>query len=159
MGKNTHFRPAGHVLVPVAAIGSLSVLLAAGLGALGILSRVNLAISKLVSQGKPAVFSKSLPDWSLWLVTVLFAYGLAFSILNVPGTWRRVMLWITTVVVVAGWAPVLSLAAHAPEIGAPFIAAVWSGVCAVVYAGNHRMACDGADRDTEIPAEDPHEAR
>ena len=54
MGKNTYFRPAGHVLVPAAAIGSLSVLLASGLGALGILSRVNLAISKLVSQGKPA---------------------------------------------------------------------------------------------------------
>ena len=160
MGKHTYLRPAGHVLVPAAAIGSLSTLLAAGLGALGILSRVNLAVSKLISQGKPAVFPKSLPEWSVWLATVLFAFGLAFSILNVQGTWRRVMLWITTMVIVAGWAPVLGLAAHAPEIGAPFIAAVWSGVCAMVYAGNHRMPCDApAGSASEISPENPHEAR
>jgi hypothetical protein len=63
------------------------------------------------------------------------------------------MLWLTAVVVVAGWAPVLVLAARAPDIGAPLIAVLWSGICAVVYAGNHRMAVD------EIVSKSPHEAR
>ena len=140
--KNSHSRPAGHVRVAAAAIGSLSILLAVGLSVLGILARVNGLIAKGVMAGETAVFPKALPEWITWLAAVLFAFGLAFAILSVPGTWRRFVLWITAVVVVAGWAPVLGLAAHAPDIAAPFIATVWSGVCALVYAGNHRMACD-----------------
>jgi hypothetical protein len=135
-------RPAGHVLVPAAAIGSLSILLAAGLTALGILDRMNGLIADLLLQDGQEKFPKALPDGSVWLATVLFAFGLSFAILSVAGTWRRIVLWITTAVLVAAWAPVLSLAAHAPEISAPFIAVLWSGVCALVYAGRHRMACD-----------------
>jgi hypothetical protein len=142
MGKTSHHRSEGHVLVPATAIGSLSVLLVVGLSALRILDRADLAIGKWMSQGKPASFPKALPEWALWLAVVLFAFGLAFAILGVASTWRRVVLWITTVVLVAAWSPVLSLAAHAPDVAAPLIAVIWSGVCALVYAGNHRMPCD-----------------
>jgi hypothetical protein len=83
-----------------------------------------------------------LPEWAVWLAVVLLAFGLTFAILNVAGTWRRVVLWITTMALVAAWAPVLSLAARAPDVAAPLIAVIWSGVCALVYAGNHRMPCD-----------------
>lgn len=153
MSKPSHLRPAGHVPGPAAAIALLSILLAAGLNALGILDRVNLVIAEVGSQGRAADFPKSLPGWAPWLAAVLVGSGLAWAILGVPGTWRRLVLWITAVVVVAAWAPVLSLAAHAPDIAAPLIAAVWAGVCAVVYAGNHRMACD------EIPIPMTDEAR
>lgn len=142
MGKTSHPRPEGHVLVPAAVIGSLSILLAVGLSVLRILDRVDLAIASWMSQGKPAGFPKALPEWAVWLTVVLFAFGLAFAILGVAGIWRRVVLWITTAALVAAWAPVLALAAHSPDIAAPFIAVIWSGVCALVYAGNHRMACD-----------------
>ncbi|RYD23478.1 MAG: hypothetical protein EOP88_04005 [Verrucomicrobiaceae bacterium] len=141
--KPSHPHPAGHVLVPAAAIGSLSIVLVTGLSLLGILGRVNLLIANSVSQGKPAAFPKLLPAWLPWLAAVLLAFALAFAILSVPGTWRRLVLWITTVVLIAGWAPVLGLAAHFPAIGAPLVAVLWSGVCAVVYAGNHRMPVDG----------------
>ena len=140
--KPSHPHPAGHVLVPAAAIGSLSIVLVTGLSLLGILGRVNLAIASSVSQGKAGAFPKSLPAWSPWFVAVLLAFALAFAILSVPGTWRRLVLWITTVVLVAGWAPVLGLAAHFPAVGAPLVAVLWSGVCAVVYAGKHRMPVD-----------------
>ena len=142
MGKPSHPRPEGHVLVPAAVIGSLSILLAVGLSALRILDRADLAIGSLMSQGKPARFPKALPEWAVWLAVVLLAFGLTFAILNVAGTWRRVVLWITTMALVAAWAPVLSLAARAPDVAAPLIAVIWSGVCALVYAGNHRMPCD-----------------
>jgi hypothetical protein len=142
MGKSSHPRPEGHVLVPAAVIGSLSILLAVGLSALHILDRVDLAIGKWMSQGKPAGFPKALPEWAVWLAVVLLTFGLASAILSVAASWRRVVLWITTAALVAAWAPVLALAAHAPGIAAPFIAVIWSGVCALIYAGNHRMACD-----------------
>ena len=145
--------------VPAAAIGSLSILLAVGLSALGILDRVNAMVAKAMFAGKAAGFPKALPEWAEWLAAVVFAFGLAFSILSVPGTWRRCVLWITAVVLVAGWAPVLSLAARAPDIAAPFIATVWSGVCALVYAGNHRMACDKTKRSAVVSTDTADEAR
>ena len=83
-----------------------------------------------------------MPAWGLWLGTALIAYGLALAMLGVPGTWRRLVLWFTTLVLVVVWAPVLGLAAHAPEIAAPLIAGLWSGACALLYVHSHRMPCD-----------------
>jgi hypothetical protein len=137
-----HSRPDGHVLVPVAAIGGLSLALCGGLSLLGPLERVNAMIAGFVSRGGLQDYPNRLPAWSIWLATVIFAFGLAYAILATAGNWRRVLLWISAVVLVAAWAPVLSLCAHAPAIAAPWIATVWSGVCALVYAGNHRMPCD-----------------
>lgn len=141
--KAPHPHAEGHVLVPAAAIGALSILLAVGLDVLRILEPLDRMVSKLMSQGAIHDFPRALPAWSVWLATVVLAFGLPFAILSVAGTWRRLVLWITALVLVAGWAPVLVLAAHFPNIGAPFIATLWSGICALVYAGSHRMACDG----------------
>lgn len=149
--KTPHPHPAGHVLVPAAAIGGLSLVLAAGLAALGVLDRANAGITRLVSRGGAETFPKHLPEWGIWLATASFAFGLAFAILGTPCQWRRAVLWITAIVLVAGWAPVLSLASHSPDITAPWIATIWSGVCALVYAANHRMACD----DNPVSSNDP----
>ena len=141
--KAAHTHPAGHVLLPAAAIGGLSLGLAAGLELLGVLARVNAGIARIVSRGGAEKFPKHVPDWCVWLAAALLACGLAAAILGTPGPVRRVILWLSAVVLVAAWAPVLSLAAHAPEIGAPWIATLWSGVCAIVYSARHRMPCDG----------------
>lgn len=144
-----HPRPAGHVILPACAIGGLSVLLAAGMEMLGAHRHMNAVISTLVSRGGSETFPNRLPDWSVWLAVMFFAFGLAFAMLSTPGLWRRILLWFSAVVLVTAWAPVLSLASYAPLISAPWIAAVWSGVCALVYTSHHRMACD------EIPATHP----
>ena len=150
--KTNHRRQTGHVLVPSAAIGGLSMVLAAGLGLLGVLDRSNTAVARLVSPEGAGRFPKQLPDWIIWCAAGLMALGLAAAILGTPGNWRRVVLWITAVVLVGAWAPVLSLAAHAPDIAAPWIATVWSGVCAIVYAANHRMPCDQPVSPTDEPS-------
>ena len=151
MSRITHRLPIGHELLAAVAIGALSALLAAGLGVLGLLGALNGTISRWVGHATP----RSLPVWLPWLAAVVFAFALALAILSVPGTWRRLVLWITAVVLVAAWAPVLGLAAHAPEIAAPLVATLWSGVCAVVYARNHHMASDRQP----VPTDAPHEAR
>lgn len=144
-------RPAGHVVVPAVAIGALSILLAAGLEWLGSLGVLNAGIVRWLAEGKP--FPKDLPAWAVWLAAVFFAFGISFALLNIPTAWRRVVLWISALVVVTGWAPVLALAARAPEISAVLVATLWSGVCALVYAGRHRMDCD------QFPEKNPDEAR
>ncbi|MBC8125648.1 MAG: hypothetical protein H8M99_00665 [Gloeobacteraceae cyanobacterium ES-bin-144] len=135
-------RVAGHAVAPAIAIGALSVVLAVGLDLLGFLDRANADIAARVSLGGTGNFPKNLPDWAIWAATVGFAIALAVAILSTPGGVRRIVLWLATLVVLAGWAPVLSLAAHAPEIAAPWIACAWSGFCSMVYAANHLMPCD-----------------
>jgi hypothetical protein len=127
---------------PVAVIGGLSMILAAGLELLGVAGQADAGIARIVSRGGAETFPKHLPDWSVWLAAAVFAFGTAAAILGSPGSGRRVILWLSTVFLVTAWAPVLGLAARAPDIAAPWIATVWSGVCALVYTSRHRMPCD-----------------
>jgi hypothetical protein len=144
--KNHHLQPPGHVGVPAATIAGLSMILAGGLDLLGFLDHMNAGIARLITRNGAEIFPQHLPEWGIWLAAGLFALGLAAAILGSPGHGRRAILWISAVVLVAAWAPVLSLAAYAPEIAAPGIATLWSGVCALVYAANHCMICDAKPR-------------
>ncbi len=157
MGKTINPRPAGSVTVPAMTIGALSVVLVVGLSLLGILDHLNRMVAKLVSQGGVTYFSKVIPEWLVWLAVMVFGFGISFALLNIAGGGRRAIVWLSAIIVVAGWAPVLSLAAHTPHIVAPWIATFWSGVCALVYAGNHRMPCDEISK--KPTANTPDEAR
>lgn len=128
--------------MPAIAIGGLSMLLVAGLELLGFLARMNAGIASLVSRGGAETFPKTLPDWCVWLAATVFAFGAAAATLGTPGQLRRVLFWLTAVLLVAAWAPVLSLAARAPDIAAMCVATVWSGICALVYAARHDMSAD-----------------
>ena len=142
--------PHGSGHVPAVAIGALSMVLAIGLNSLGILDRINQAVSNWFSAA--GVVSKSLPVWAVWLAALACAFGISFSLLNVNGTWRQVVLWCTSIVLVIGWAPVLVLAAHAPDIAAPLIAVVWSGICAFVHASRHQQPAAEA---SSLPPDSP----
>ncbi len=128
--------------MPTLAIGSLAVVLAAGFGFLGLMDRANDLVAEVLGSGGLGAPVKLLPDWAIWLAAVIGAFGISLAILSVPGNWRRAVLWLTALVVTAGWGPVLMLAAHAPEIAVPMLAVFWSGLCAYVYASRHRMAAD-----------------
>jgi hypothetical protein len=134
--------PACHVILPVAAIGGLSMVMAVGLEFLGVLLRMNAMIARLVSRGDAEAFPIALPVWWVWLAATVFALGTAAAILGTPGKLRRWLLWLSAIILVAAWAPVLSLAARNPEIAAPLVATVWSGICALVYVSRHDMPAD-----------------
>jgi hypothetical protein len=143
MSSITRREPQGNVWVTAVLIGSLAVLLAGGLTWLGLIARADALIAAQLRESLQATgFPKSLPDWSLWLGTAVVAYGLALAMLTVPGTWRRVVLWVSLLLLIAGWAPVLALASHAPNISAPFIATLWAGGCALVYARSRQLPCE-----------------
>lgn len=142
MNRARNPQSAGHVVLPAAAIGGLSIVLAAGLELLGMLPRMNFVLARLVSRDGAGTFSKQLPEWGVWLAVAALAFGTATAILGTPGPLRRGLLWLSAVILVAAWAPVLSLAARSPDIAAPLVAAIWSGICALVYASRHRMPVD-----------------
>ncbi len=138
--------PAGHVWQAAATIGAMSLSLAVGLELTGGLVRLNDLAMRFVAAGGMQSCPKRLPDVSIWLVAVLAAFGLAAALLLTSGGGRRILLWLTAVLLMAAWAPVLALAAHFPAVAAPWVAAVWSGACAVFYASRHQMPCDGIAR-------------
>jgi hypothetical protein len=142
VNRSQDAHPAGHVILPAAAFGGLSMVLAVGLELLGVLMRMNVLIARLVSRDGAETFPKTLPDWWIWLAATIFAFGIAAAILGTPGQLRRGLLWLSAIILVAAWAPVLSLAARSPEIAAPLVATVWSGICALVYASRHDMSAD-----------------
>ena len=143
--SNRPKRPPGHVAAAVMAIGSLSLALAAGLQLIGMLARFDRWIASLVSRGGAQSFPQHLPAAVVWLAAAALAFGLAFAILRSPGAVPRFILWITTLTLVTTWAPVLSLSAYFPGIGAAWIATAWAGVCAIVDASHHRMPGETSD--------------
>ena len=116
--------------------------LAAGLELLGVLVPINAGIARMVSMRGGEIYPKALPEGGVWLASVILAFGTAVAILGTPGQLRRALLWLSAVILVFAWAPVLSLAARAPDIAAPWIATLWSGICALVYTSRHDMPTD-----------------
>jgi hypothetical protein len=150
--------PPGHVRIPAAAIGALSLVLAVGLNSLGFLERLDEQFAGWLSNGLE--FPKRLSVWVVWLVALVFAFGISFSLLSVTATWRRLVIWITSLVLLVGWAPVLVLAAHAPDIAVPLVTVAWSGICALVYASRHEMPSDQIfPVSATLPQQSTHEAR
>lgn len=139
-------RRAGHVLMPGTAIGSMSLILAVGLELLGFLKHANRMVADIVSRGGAETFPKHLPDAVVWVATWIFAFAAAWAVLAAPGRVRRLFLCFAFLFMVLSWAPVLSLAAHRPDVAAPFVATLWSGLCALFYTINHRMPGDESSK-------------
>jgi hypothetical protein len=137
---NSYRESEGHILIPGLAIGSLALVLAAGFGFVGIMDRANEGIAGLIQIGGGT--AKSLPEWAVWLAASVGAFGLSFLVLSVPGAWRRIVLWVSALILIAGWGPVLVLADRSPVVAVPLLATFWAGLCSLVYASRHRMAAD-----------------
>ena len=135
-------KPQAHIGQASIVIGSLAIVLAAGLAVVGLLDRMDPVLADLMRSRVDVAIPKAVPDWLLWVFTAFAAYGLAFVLLSVSGGWRRWILWITSLALVLLWAPILSLASHEPRTAAPLVTVLWSGICAFVYVGNHRMPED-----------------
>lgn len=135
-------QPEAHVASATWIIAGMALAMALVLEAGGVLRHTDHAIARIVSRGGAETFPNSLSPWLPWLAAALFVLGLTHAIFHTDGTAKRVMLWLTAMVLVGAWAPVLSLCAYKPTISAVWIATAWSGVCAIVYASRHHMPCD-----------------
>lgn len=145
--------PPGHVPMPVALTGSMGLALAAGLHLTGMLATLDRALEAWVAGGARD-FDSAVPPWSVWLATAAIAYVIALVLLEIPGNWRRIVIWISTLAVIAAWLPVAAMAElHAP-VAAPLIAALWSGICSLIYAARHHMEVDDAATPTPAPPSD-----
>jgi len=144
MAKQTHTPdelPPGHVRMPVVLTGSMGLALAAGLHGLGFLERANHHLAGLFADNVEAFIPVVSPT-VLWTGTAAIAYGTALILLEIPGNWRRIVIWISTMAVIAGWLPVAAIAQAQAPVAAPLVAATWAGLCSIIYAARHHMEAD-----------------
>lgn len=131
-----------HIGLAVFSAGVMALALAAGLSFLGLIGKMDGILESLFSPKGMAPPPNSLSDVALWGGSALLAFLLPAVILNVPGAWRRLVVWSLTFALTIAWGPVLLLAAHKPEIGVALVAVLWSGFCSMFYTTNHVLPVD-----------------
>jgi len=137
--------PRGTVAVPAASIGVMTLVLAVGFQAVGLLDRVDTALlGGMKSAGLEGAPVMQAP-WLGWLVAFAVAFGLPMAILETPTHWRRTVVWLAAIAVVAAVWPVLAVSAKWWPVAPSLVAVVWSGLCAKIYASRHHMPCEGGD--------------
>ena len=124
----------------------MGIALAFGLGFLHLMERFDGFLMTLLSRPGLSDPSQSLSAWGLWSGTALLAFFVAAVMLNIAGTWRRLLIWGITLVLTICWGPVLLIASFKPEIGMAIVAVLWSGFCAMIYATNHWLPADRREK-------------
>lgn len=141
MVKAAHKHPA-HVGFATMAIALMATGLAAGLEFLGLIERMDRWIATVMVKPGFSAPVHDLNPYLLWSATALLALGLAAVMLNISGSWRRLLIWALALIITLFWVPVLLLASHKPDIAVGLVALLWSGCCAMVYAMNHEIPAD-----------------
>ena len=98
------------------------------------------------------------PRAGLLVAVVSASYLLPMLLLRTPLWWRRVVLWVSFLLVGLAWWPVLALAAWKIEPCMPVAALLWSGFCAMIYAQRHQLPCEKISTDEAKPHEAVREA-
>ena len=137
--------PKGTVAVPAAAIGAMSMILAVGFHSVGLNARVDAGLIAWLGSIGLGTTPVILPPAIGWAIAILLGFLLPFSILETPGHLRRILLWLSCLIIVLGGLPVLGLSAKWWTQTPVLIVVFWGGLCAVIYAGRHWMPCEGGN--------------
>ena len=131
-----------HLGLAVLSAGAMALALAGGLQFLGLMGRIDAMVGDVISPKGLGAPPLSLDPLVPWLATAALSFALPAVILNVPGSWRRLVVWAATLALTIAWGPVMILAAYKPQIGVALVAVLWSGFCAMFYTTNHVLPVD-----------------
>ena len=120
-----------------AVIAVLAVGLAWGMNLLGVLAAFDESVWSMLARLGGSDGLVDFPQWMSWPLLGLICFGLGFAMIESPGGWRRLVLWITCGGVIAAAFPVAALAARWLAPGGPMVAWLWTGVCGMIYAHRH----------------------
>ena len=131
-----------HIGLAVFATGVMALALAVGLKFLKLAVKLDGFFETVFLPKGMGSASRPLDPAVLWMVAAALAFALPAVMLNVPGTWRRMVVWCGTFALTLSWGPVLLLASYRPELAVVVVAVLWSGFCAMIYATNHVLPVD-----------------
>lgn len=145
MSSNQHRQSTarGRVDGPALLCGAVGLIVAVVMFWVGLLGKGDLRILNLLHQpvfrgGEPDILSTA----ALVVLTVLFCFGLAFALLDSPGTWRRVVLGFTVLVLVVAMVPTLAVwNVYFPPM-MTLVGVFWTWFGSMIYVSHHQMPCD-----------------
>lgn len=131
----------------------MSLALAVGFQAVGLNAQIDAALLAWLGSSGLGSSPVALPAALGWGTAVVLGFALPFSILETPGHLRRALLWLSCLVIVVALLPILGLSVKWWTQAPVLVAVVWSGLCAVIYAGRHWMPCEGGNAEVRRPVE------
>lgn len=147
-GRNGNRRRGRQIGATVAAalIAGMAVVLAAVLLEVGLLDGLDGGVRRWFGGLAGADGLAELPRWPVWLVLAPGLFGLAWAIIESPGCWRRLVLWVSSGAVVVAATPVAAIAGGWLGPGAPAVGWLWSGAWAIAYGMRHEVELEQARR-------------
>lgn len=131
----------GHPLTVALVVGSFAVAVGLVVRVSGILQGAESGLLQRYQKLGFPIEASEQPWWSIG-VLLLLTYGLAFVILEIPGTGRRAMVAGTFLVLMGAASPVVALWG---VFWSPMVAVLsggWSAFCATLWAQHHPMPCE-----------------
>lgn len=146
MSRKAKAKEIPHIGLAVFATGVMALALGVGVVFLRIIDRIDGFFESAFQLHGMDAPTRALDAAVYWMATAFLAFALPAVMLNIPGAWRRVIVWVVTISLTLAWGPVLVLASYKPEIGVALIAVLWSGFCAMIYAHNHVLPVDAPEK-------------
>lgn len=116
----------------VALCAGLTLVILVGLHQAGGIGALDQRLAAALEARLGESLDQELPELLCWSVAALIAVALPLVLLLCSRGWQRWVLWLSVVVVLAVWAPVLGLAAYRPEMALVLMAAVISGLLSLI---------------------------
>lgn len=155
MRRKVNAQEIPHIGLAIFATGVMALSLAVGLRILKLLGHLDGFFETAFLPRGMAAASRSLDPMAIWAATTLLAFALPAVMLNVPGTWKRSIVWGGTLALTFSWGPVMVLASLRPEIGVAVVAVLWSGFCAMIYSTNHVLPVDAPAKPSNSRTDGP----
>lgn len=130
-----------HPLTVAAVVGSFAV----AVGLVVRISGISLVLERKILAGYLElgfpVDGARQPWWAV-LVLLALTYGIALVLLEVPGFLRRLLLYLSCLVLVVSASPVVALWGLFWSPVVAILCLSWSAACAVLWARHHPMPCE-----------------
>ncbi len=146
-----HFKPIGHVPLPLILFSFVSLLLGAVTELIGTFNGVTDSLRGLwKSEGLEIRSEMGLPDMVGIFITAAASFGVVAALLGTPGAGRRVMIGLSALFLSLTLIPAFAVWGIFWKPFGMVLAVVWAWFSATVYTQTHRMPCEGI---IEPPAE------
>lgn len=131
-------KPQPHPGVAAAAIALMALVVAVALALLGPVGWFDGMLEDTVRSIGLSGDPRTLAAWVPWVWTAGMTVALCQVLLHLVGQWRRVVVFVTALLLTVAWLPVLALASFRVPLGAALAALLWGGFGSMIYAARHR---------------------
>lgn len=141
----------GHPFTAAAVVGSFALAVVVLLRVAGVFDGTDGSIRDSYLEGGFNVPVGSVQPWWDFLLVMVVIYGLVWLMFETPGTARRVLILLTSLVLLWAASPVMALWGSFWSPLGVMLGSGWAGFCAILWARTHPMPCELPEPVVEKP--------